>query len=356
MASIRKLPSGKYQATVRLPDGRRVTRTHVLKGTVKVWAEEEERRLRRGEWTDPKLARHTVGSWLDLWTAARVVEKETARGDAYSDARVRAEFVTAPIGAVTRMSVQAWIKRMSVAGVGPSSIRKAYNYLAAALNSAVDEGLLVASPCRRITLPTDPPKLPPWYTPAQVDAIVAELGEPHATMTLVMCWLGLRWGECAGLRVQDVDWLRRRVQVVGVQPQEGGTWKEYPKSIKSRRELPAPAWLIERMALHAPREGLLFTTRRQARPLSGSNWRTVWNAAIDRAQVPNHTPHACRHTAASWLVQAGVPLYDVQAFLGHESYETTQRYAHLQPDSHGRIEEAWGLLSHRCRTDAETGS
>ena len=34
-----------------------------------------------------------------------------------------------------------------------------------------------------------------------------------------------------------------------------------------------------------------------------------------------------RHTAASWLVQDGVPLYDVQALLGHESFATTQRYA-----------------------------
>jgi site-specific recombinase XerD len=32
-----------------------------------------------------------------------------------------------------------------------------------------------------------------------------------------------------------------------------------------------------------------------------------------------------RHTAASWLVQDGVPLYDVQALLGHESFRTTAR-------------------------------
>jgi integrase len=37
-----------------------------------------------------------------------------------------------------------------------------------------------------------------------------------------------------------------------------------------------------------------------------------------------------RHTAASWLVQDGVPLYDVQALLGHESFKTTERYANSQ--------------------------
>jgi hypothetical protein len=48
-----------------------------------------------------------------------------------------------------------------------------------------------------------------------------------------------------------------------------------------------------------------------------------------------------RHTAASWLVQDDVPLYDVQALLGHEDYASTQRYAHLTPDAHDRVLQSW---------------
>jgi site-specific recombinase XerD len=40
-------------------------------------------------------------------------------------------------------------------------------------------------------------------------------------------------------------------------------------------------------------------------------------------------------------VQDGVPLYDVQELLGHEDYATTQRYAHLAPDAHGKVIESW---------------
>ena len=41
--------------------------------------------------------------------------------------------------------------------------------------------------------------------------------------------------------------------------------------------------------------------------------------------------HSLRHTFASWLVQEGVPLYEVQRLLGHSTIAVTEVYAHLQP-------------------------
>jgi integrase len=52
-------------------------------------------------------------------------------------------------------------------------------------------------------------------------------------------------------------------------------------------------------------------------------------------------PRIMRHTTASWLVIDGVPLYDVQALLGHESYRTTERYAHLASDAHDKAVQSW---------------
>jgi integrase len=47
---------------------------------------------------------------------------------------------------------------------------------------------------------------------------------------------------------------------------------------------------------------------------------------------PKYNFHSLRHTFASWLVQAGVSIYEVSKLLGHADIKTTQIYAHLRSD------------------------
>ena len=82
--------------------------------------------------------------------------------------------------------------------------------------------------------------------------------------------------------------------------------------------------------------------RRAARSPTGTSAPVSGTRRWRRPQgIRRFPPRIMRHTAASWLVQDGVPLYDVQALLGHEDYATTQRYAHLAPDAHSRVIESW---------------
>lgn len=359
MPYMRKLESGLWQATVRLPNGRRTTRTDKLKRVVSDWGRDLETQVARGEWRDARQARLRWEEWRDQFMAARVVEPETSR----SDRGVLGKHLTPQwegwrLGAITRIEVQGWVRRMQQAGEGAHAIRRAYTLLQTMMNAAVDEGLITESPCRRIDLPATPTKLPQWFTRAEVDQVAGRLAATgagrHAAAVHLMAWCGLRWGETAGLRVGRVSWLRRRLVVDSVSDQYGRR-KEYPKSSKSRRELPVPEHVLELLAPVAEGRGeddLLFTTYRQDRPWSGANWRVRWYEALDACPgVPRYNPHTLRHTAASWLVQEGVPLYDVQRLLGHESFAVTARYAHLAPDAHGTVEAAWSrLLTHEGRT------
>jgi integrase len=122
--------------------------------------------------------------------------------------------------------------------------------------------------------------------------------------------VGLRPGEMFGLHGHRVDWLRGRIAVVDVMTRQG--LREYPKSRKSHRVVPVPPAMLERLP------------------------QPVWLPAVAAAGIRRFPPRIMRHTAASWLVMDGVPLYDVQALPGHESFAPTQRYAHLAPDAHSR--------------------
>lgn len=351
MATYRKLPSGKWQATVWLPGRKRVTRTDVLKSVVKDWAVATETESARGKWRDPRKNTLTVGQWHAAWTKARRVEAETARADEGSwRLHLEATFGDVVLADLTRNQVQAWVKARSAAGVGPSAIRRALNLFKAMLEDAVTEDVVEANAARKVSAPTSPKRPPDWFTAAEVDAITAAMREAGresaAVMTELMTWAGLRWGEAAALRGSDVDWLRKVVTVHHVLTQ-GGADKAYPKNSSSVREVPVPGWVVENMAallVDRDTDARIFVTRRQGRALSGANWRREFDEARKVGGVDHGTPHTCRHTCASWLVQAGVPLYEVQRQLGHSSMQTTQVYAHLAPDAHTPITDAWVRL------------
>jgi len=90
-----------------------------------------------------------------------------------------------------------------------------------------------------------------------------------------------------------------------------------------------------------PRDALVFTAP-EGGPVTDGHFRNrMWYPSVGAAGIRRFPPRVMRHTAASWLVQDGVPLLDVQALLGHEDYATTQRHAHLTPGAHGKVIESW---------------
>ncbi len=347
MPAYRKLPSGKWQATVRMPDGRRVTQTDPLKAVVREWATQTELEARRGTWRDPRTPVLTVGQWREQWMRGRKVEAETARSDVTAwELHLRATFAERPLGDLKRSEVAEWVAERTDAGKGPAAIHKALNHLKTLIEAAVVDGHVEANVARHVKPPTNPTKPPEWLTHKEVEAITAVLREAgresDAVLVELMCWVGLRWGEAVALRGDDVDWLRGRISIDHTLTQHGRD-KDYPKNSSSIREVPVPPAVLKQMsALLAGRErqARIFLTPRGAE-LNGANWREMLRELLRAGGLPHAHPHLFRHTAASWLVQAGAPLYDVKDQLGHASIQTTERYAHLGPDKRRAITDAW---------------
>ncbi|CAM4208407.1 Integrase family protein [Yersinia intermedia] len=74
---------------------------------------------------------------------------------------------------------------------------------------------------------------------------------------------------------------------------------------------------------------------------------TAWRTGLKRSGITDFRFYDLRHTWASWLVQAGVPLSALQEMGGWESIEMVRRYAHLSPNhltEHARkIDEVMGI-------------
>jgi integrase len=114
----------------------------------------------------------------------------------------------------------------------------------------------------------------------------------------------------------------------------------YPKGRKIR-DVPIPDWVLEQV------EPLLGTPGRIFGDLDIDNWRKrVWLPTVEAAGLQHVRIHDLRHTYASTLLSNGASLAQVGLLLGHESPETTQRYAHWmefsREDVVGRLKDPRG--------------
>jgi len=343
MAYIRRLPPQKWNAVVRLPNGKRRSLTHPLRKVVADWAKDIERDNARGVTRDPKAGRITVGEWHERWRATRLLEPSTLAGyESRWRTHIEPVWKTVPLNTITRTDVQAWVRAMVDAGVGPRVVQQSVAVLSSLLAVAVAENLIPANPAARLKLPRAP-KPPDRYLDRDVEfpALLAALTQGRDRLLVdFACHTGLRWGELTGLRASRINWLRGIVHVVDVWTPAGR--REYPKRRASRRDIPLPEHLKEPLRqMYSGPEDFLFAAD-GGQPLHEANWRNrVWVPALKTAGI-NYLPiHAMRHTAASWLVMDGVDLFRVQALLGHESITTTMRYAHLAPAAFDQIQASW---------------
>jgi integrase len=366
MAYIRKLPSGKWQATVRDRSGDRYSFTDPLKSVVRRWAAEQEAAIARGAFRDPRLGDIKVGDWYGRVAAARATDPATrAKHASLWGTHCEPQWADWPMSAITRMEAQEWVNRLQmtrrarhkgktvadgdedVPAISAETVWAAVHLMSQLYGMGMKETppIVMMNPFAGLELPAIRPHEVDFLEHEEAGALYAaarEIGPRWRTLIELGTEVGLRPGELYGLHGHRVDWLRGRLQVIDVMTRSG--LRQWPKSKRSHRAVPVPPHILEDMsALMAgrPRDGLVFTAPGGG-PVDDGNFRDrIWYPAVEAAAVRRFPPRIMRHTAASWLVMDGVPLMDVRDLLGHESYRTTERYAHLAPDAHDKVLQSW---------------
>lgn len=338
MAYIRQLDSGLWAATVRTPAGR-ITETRELKGAVKDWAENLEADINRGEFLDPRLAKHTVGEVWEKYGSARKLEQASRKRDASTWKNwVAPRWGSEPVGSILKPDIQAWVNELDEK-LGPKkawTAIAALNVLKATLELAVDAGWIRANPARKVKPPEPPRHVDRVIEPEEEAELLARLDDlfpdrrdarPFVEFLLDT---GVRWEEAAAVRREAVN-LRHGLVEIGPVMERDGTIREYPKDKGESHPVPVGADLLARLrplVLATAPGGLVFTASLGG-PMRYPTWlRRVWKPAVEPLAEPRPTPHDCRHTFGTRLADAGLPLHDRMALMGHSDVRSGQRYTH----------------------------
>lgn len=380
MASVKKRPSGKWRARYRGPEGHERARHFDRKVDAERWLATQQADVARGAWVDPALGRMTFGEWADRWQAGLTGLRPTTEALNLGVLRnhLRPRFGSRPLSMIGTSDVKAMVSDdLMSERYSSSAIRRHVIVLRVILGAAVDEGRLGRNPCAGVKLPPESTRPMRFCEPAEVVALAdAPRLDWHRPLVLTAAYVGLRWGELAGLGIEHVDPLRRTIRVERQLVEVNGRIHFGPPKTKAgNRTVTMPAAIAELLGEHmaAPAvrsSGLVFPTI-TGLPMRRSNFRTRWRLTIDGQEAkgrrkvvhglfPEGHPlaglvfHELRHTAAALAISQGAHPLAIRDRLGHSSITVTMdTYGGLFPSLDEAIAEGLdGVLRASLAQDA----
>ena len=241
-----------------------------------------------------------------------------------------------PLTAITPATIARWVQQLGGSG---KTIANKHGFLSGALKAAVTAGLISANPCEGRRLPHTAVEETVFLTPEEFALLRDNI--PRERWRRLATWLvttGMRFSEATALTASDIDLRSGTCRITRAWKYSGNYRPEIgpPKTRKSVRTISLPAVALDSVDLDAP--DWLFTNGAGNPVRAQEFFNGGWKPGRDRAQAAGLTKsprvHDLRHTCASWMIQAGVPLPVVQAHLGHESIQTTIGvYGHLDSRS-----------------------
>lgn len=222
----------------------------------------------------------------------------------------------AKVSDVTPDALESLKFHLKEIGGNPNTINRRIHALKAAMRKAEEWGFGRGQDWKRVKdIKTTVARID-WLTVKDLSRLLAELKGDYRIVGYLGARCGFRLGEILHTHWEDVDWSMNRLNIT---PKPGWNPKDYEK-----RFVPIPKDCLNILrSIQRPHIG----------PILGEHsyqGLSLLMARHMRRIVGRGSTHTLRHTYASHLVQAGVPIYTVSKLLGHASVKTTERhYAHL---------------------------
>jgi integrase len=326
-------PDGLWVVRVQAADGKRVQCYGRTLAEAKRKAE-----AKKGEWRPAADA--SVAAFAEEWLAERRASMKPQGWAAYERAfrlHILPVLGDLPLARVTERHLGDLYARLAAEGLGGTSCNFAGVVLKAMLNDAERRSMIQRNPSRHVRLPRIVRSREKLVLDAEEARrlIEAARGEAFEALYTLALTTGMRSGEIRALRWRDIDLEGGRVRVRGTVTTRigGGRAVDSPKTARSLRDLPIPPVTVQALAAYrarsAPAGELVFPGQDRTLMHSQTLGR-AFHTHLQRAGLPAITFHALRDTAATLMLQGGVPAHVVSRILGHASEAITLSvYAHV---------------------------
>jgi len=241
--------------------------------------------------------------------------------------------------------IRSWLANQQVKGGARTTLSRRATSIRLFTKWATKKGFLVKDVGATLATPKGARTLPDVLTVADaslaMDAMAARVGEEDgpiskrdAAMLEILYASGARVSELCGLDLEDIDYARSTIRVLG----KGNKERTIPIGNPAMRAL--ESWLKNgRDSLAgAKSERAVFLGARGKRIDQRTVRTMVYHALAALEGAEKMGPHALRHSAATHLLEGGADLRTVQEILGHASLATTQIYTHVSTE---RLQKAF---------------
>lgn len=337
--SVRKLPSGRWQASYHHPISReRINGPHTFetKRVANDWLALQQADLLRGDDLDLSSRDLLFKVYAADWMATKIElrPKTVELYDMLLRVHILPTFGDYPLSKIDRKMVRRWHADRCDGRWASSTVAKMYRLLRQILQAAVDDRIARENPCRINGAATERSveRVPP--TVDEVVRLADAIDPRYRAMVIVAAFVGLRRSECFGLarRHLDLDGPTIVVERQKVWTDADGFVFGPPKTHAGSRRLALPELVAAELRTHLDRyptddpDGLIFVDEYGHTP-TPTVWRRRWNQARHAVGV-GHRFHDLRHLAGTLNAQAGATVKEAMHRLGHSSPAAALRYQH----------------------------
>ena len=368
--TVRKLPSGRWQARVYLPDGRRINaeRTFATKTDGGLWIDAQRTAAAAGRTLDPERARATLAvyarDWLGHQAHLAPRTREIYRHQLERHVLPEIDDMVPPLGdlalnELTPEVIRRWYQALIINRTR-SIAAKAYVRLRQVLNQAVDDERILRNPCRIKRGGVERHDEQRFATMAELLELAGAVPDRYRAMILTAGLAGLRQGELLALRRSDVD-LRAGVVHVRRKRQQldsGEIIESEPKSEAGKRTVALPEPLVDELRGHMVAfvakgsDSYVFTSA-DGEPIERNNFRKrVWLPATRSTGLRGLRFHDLRHTAGTLAARTGATTKELMARLGHASSNAALIYQHASAERDRSIADGLSDMFRKAQGDS----